>query len=167
MLAIQKRTPSPSAPNIKNKDFLWLENNKNILNTWRGEKTPKQLPCPNTHTFWKSAIFQVPLPLGKQPSPVPGLSVCLSVPAGHVPDRVVFLCVTLPPTHLLSSSVGHFTFATLKLHFNLATFPSIISSSFLFLHFGEYCILDLLDGFSILHFPPLFVFWLYILANSR
>ena len=163
MLAIQKRTPSPSAPNIKNKDFLWLKNNKNILNTWRGKKPQNNSPAP-THThFGSQRSFRCHYHLGNShklqgPSPVP---------AGHVPDRVVFLCVTLPPTHLLSSSVGHFTFATLKLHFNLATFPSIISSSFLFLHFGEYCILDLLDGFSILHFPSLFVFWLYILANSR
>lgn len=135
-----------------------------------GEKNPKTTPPPqHTHilgvsdvsgatTTWETAINYKGQVLSQ---------VCLSVPAGHVPDRVVFLCVTLPPTHLLSSSVGHFTFATLKLHFNLATFPSIISSSFLFLHFGEYCILDLLDGFSILHFPSLFVFWLYILANSR
>lgn len=97
-LPIKKRTPSPSTPNIKSKDFLWLENNKNILNTSR-EKTPKLLPCPNTHTFWKSAIFQVPLPLGKQPyttraKPCPR-SVCL-LPLDMRPTGLYF-CV--PHSH--------------------------------------------------------------------
>lgn len=103
-----------------------------------GGKKPKTTPLPQ-HTYivevshlsgatitWEAAINckgQVLSPVG------------LSVPAGRVPDRVVFR--RAPPACPLSSSGGHFTFATLKLHFNLAIFPSTISSSFLFLHFGE------------------------------
>lgn len=81
MLAIQKRTPSPSAPNIKNKDFLWLKNNKNILNTWRGKKPQNNSPAP-THThFGSQRSFRCHYHLGNShklqgPSPVPGLSVC-------------------------------------------------------------------------------------------
>lgn len=161
-LPIKKSTPSPSTPNIKNKDFLWLENNKNILNTSR-EKNPQTTPLPQ-HTYilevshlsgatttWETAIHYKGQALSQ---------VSLSVAAGHAPNRVVFLCAPLPPARPLSSSGGHFTFATLKLHFNLATFPLIISSSFLFLHFGEYWLSDLLNGFSNLPFPSLFVFWL-------
>lgn len=108
----------------------------------------------------KSATTQVPPTLGNQPqletTPCPGF----------MPEGTAGLCVSLPrPSPPSPRSLAGLSIARLKHLFDSMTFSSIISSLplFVFFHFGDYWILDLLSWFS----TSIFYLWLYILANSR